>query len=274
MVFALFFLAISTVVFSTATNWKEQTENQKKKVSDLEKQVNTAKADSESRSGELAKLQADHKAEVQRWENEKTNIDQQNKTRQDEITDLRKQIELAIQNTKINGEEAQAKAKETEQLREQLKSVQGQANDYKLSITDLNDKIRVLTRELDVATQNNRQLRDRVSVLSTVIRTHNLSADTDRITRVDNPPDVEGKVSKVDARNNRVEITVGSNDGLVEGNTMYIYRVNPPDAGYIGKIELDMVDPNQGTGHVVGRTVQGKKIREGDNVTTKIRPRG
>ena len=43
MVFALFFLAISTVVYSTATNWKEETKKQKDQVNKLRTEVDTAK---------------------------------------------------------------------------------------------------------------------------------------------------------------------------------------------------------------------------------------
>jgi len=39
MAFSLIFLGISTVVFTTARNWRTATEEQKKKVSDLTKKT-------------------------------------------------------------------------------------------------------------------------------------------------------------------------------------------------------------------------------------------
>jgi multidrug efflux pump subunit AcrA (membrane-fusion protein) len=274
MIFALFFLALSTVVFTTEKNWKEETGKQKAKVSELLKNVSTVKEEAQARTEELAKAQAAHKAEAAQWELAKTNLETQNKQRQDEITDQRKALEVALQNASAHVKDAEARKAETDQLRKILDDVQKQSNEYKLRQTELNDQIRILDRELNVAKNNNRTLRDRVAALSTVIRTHNLSDDVNRIKAVDNPPDVEGEISKVDAGNSRVEITIGSDDGLVPGNTLYIYRTKGEGAGYLGKIQIDLVDPDQASAHVVGKTVSGKKLREGDHVTTKIKSRG
>jgi|SRR5579864_5993197 len=273
MVFALFFLAISTVVFSTATNWKTETEKQKATAKKLQDDLSTAKAESTNLETELNNAKNNLKVEKGTWEAQKSTLEAQNKQFQGDITDQRKSLEVALQNTKIAVEEAEARKKETDGLREHLAAVQKQANEYKLHQTDLNDRIRILEREVEVAKHNNSDLRERVAALTTVIRKHNLPTDTERITRVDNPPVVEGEISRVDPRNSRVEITIGSDDGLVEGNTLYVYRTKQPEPGYIGRIQLDAVDVDQAVGHVIDRTVQGKKIREGDNVTTKIGPR-
>jgi hypothetical protein len=273
MVFALFFLAITSVVFTTETNWKAAAAKQGDQIKKLNETVSTSKAESESINAELTKIKAAHKAELGLWEAAKANLETQNKQRQDEITAQRTDLEKALTTTGVLVQEAEARKKEADLLRTHLDAVQKQANEYKLRQTDLNDEIRVLQRDLEVAKNNNKSLRERVALLTTVLRTHNLSADTERITRADNPPDVEGQVEKVDSRNSRVEISIGSDDGLVEGNTLQIYRTSQPDPGYIGKIQIDAVDPDKAVAHVVGKTIQGKKIKEGDIVTTRISPR-
>jgi hypothetical protein len=273
MVFALFFLAITTVVFTTETNWKAAHTKQGDQIKKLQESVNTAKAEAASLGTELEKIKTAHKAELGTWDARKSELETQNKQRQDEITAQRTDLETALQNTKILVTEAEARKAETDLLRNTLDAVQKQANDFKLRQTELNDEILSLKRELDVAKNNNKALRDRVSLLTTVLRTHNLSADTERLARADNPPDVEGQVAKVDDRNTKVQITIGSDDGLVEGNTLFVYRTTQPDPGFIGKIQIDAVDPDQAVAHLIGRTNQGKKIKEGDIVTTKIGPR-
>jgi hypothetical protein len=272
MVFALFFLAITTVVFTTETNWKAKAAGQGDQIKKLNEGVNTAKAEAEARTTELGKLQETQKAQLNAWAAEKANLESQNKARQDEIQEQRTALEVALQKSLVAIREAEANKSETDLLRKQLHEVQQQANEYKLRQTDLNDQIRLLQRDVEVAKNNNKNLREQVAVLSTVLRSHNLSADTARITRADNPPEVDGHVNKVD-NNNRVEISIGSDDGLVEGNTLYVYRTAQPEPGYIGRIQIDAVDPDQAVGHVINRTVQGRKIKEGDIVTTKIGPR-
>src|SRR4051812_10427563 len=51
MVFALFFLAVSVVTFSTAKNWKDETAKLKKNIGDLQKKVADANNDVNQRKG-------------------------------------------------------------------------------------------------------------------------------------------------------------------------------------------------------------------------------
>ena len=43
MAFSLLFLGISTVVFTTATNWKGKSDDQAKKIAEIQKKLNDAK---------------------------------------------------------------------------------------------------------------------------------------------------------------------------------------------------------------------------------------
>ena len=274
MVFAIIFLTISTVVFTTATNWKEVAAKNKTEIGKLQTTVGAANDEKARIGDELAKAEQSHKTAAGQLEADKASLEAQSKQRQDEITDVRKQLEVSLTNTKIAVQEAEARKKETDQVRELLSAVQQQANDFKLRQTELNETIRVLERELDVAKINNKDLREQVGVYQAVIRDNNLSTDIGRYQRAATPPDVEGQVTRVASRGNRVEISIGSDDGLFEGAELQVYRLQAPDPGYIGKIKIDLVDPDTATGSVIGRTVQGKSIREGDSVSTKIQPRG
>src|SRR5215212_8901224 len=60
MAFALMFLGISTVVFTTATNWKQATDAQKKQVAELSKKNSDATASLGTLKTELEKAKADH----------------------------------------------------------------------------------------------------------------------------------------------------------------------------------------------------------------------
>ena len=104
------------------------------------------------------------------------------------------------------------------------------------------------------------------------MRSHGLSDDPTAYAAIESPPAVEGEVKKV-KDNKMVELTIGSNDGLVPGHEVYLFRTKPRPE-FLGKIKIMSVDPNQAVGQVIGRTVQGKKIQEGDLVSSTIRPRG
>jgi hypothetical protein len=69
-----------------------------------------------------------------------------------------------------------------------------------------------------------------------------------------------------------MEITIGSDDGLVVGHELYMYRLTPRPE-YLAKVEVVSVDPDQAVVKVIGKTYLGKKIKEGDIVSSSVKPR-
>src|SRR3954447_8130826 len=83
MAFALLFLGVSTVVFTTATNWKKETENVKQKVTELTNKNQDASAQVEALKKDLetaTKSAAESKKSLEnRIAALQTDIDQLNK---------------------------------------------------------------------------------------------------------------------------------------------------------------------------------------------------
>ena len=269
---ALVFLGVSTVVFTTATNWKAATEAEKKKVNDLSTKNRDLTAELDQFKSEMTKAQAAHKAALKQQEDQIAKLEADIKRAQDEITQSRTALEVAQQNAKLALDDSTARKSETDLLRDQKSAVEKQANEYKLRQTELNDKIRELSRMLETATNNANDLRDRVARFSTLLRQNGLSDDISTVKGLESPPTVQGEVSRVDDQNRSLEITLGSDDGLVPGHELFLYRVSPKPE-YLGKIKIIAVDPDQSVARVVGATIQGKKITEGDLVSSTIRPR-
>ncbi len=69
-----------------------------------------------------------------------------------------------------------------------------------------------------------------------------------------------------------VEISIGSDDGLVKGHKLYVFRTAENNGGrpkYLGRIELMLVTPDRAVGTVVEPAKNGIITRE-DHVTTKL----
>ena len=99
------------------------------------------------------------------------------------------------------------------------------------------------------------------------------SIDLSRLPSVggDIPSDVEGKVAKVDPKTGKsLEISIGSDDGVTWAWSCILFRTQPM-AEYLGKVRITAVDPDQAVAVVIGNTVHGKKIKEGDNVSSTLR---
>ena len=211
-------------------------------------------------------------ADKTRLESTVANQAEQNKRHLDELTAARNQQVSADQTAKSTLDEVEDKRQQTELLRTQLSAVEKQANEFKLHQAELNDRIRELERTLDTATKNNSDLRERVAKFSTLLRTNGLSDDISQIKGLESPPPVVGEVKRVDPTNRLLELTIGSDDGLVVGHQLYIFRVKPRPE-YIGKVAIVTIDPDQSVAKVIGNTFQGKKIKEGDIVSSTIKPR-
>lgn len=269
---ALVFLGVSTVVFTTATNWKEATQAERTKVSDLQRKTSDLTAQLEKTKNDYAAVQASHKAALKQQEDRIAELEASIKRTEGDIENTRRELGVAQENAKMALAEAAEEKKERDQLRDQKAAVEKQANEYKLRQTELNDQIRELTRMLQTATSNANDLRDRVARFSTLLRRNGLSDDITAVKGLESPPAVQGEVSRVDAQNRSLEITIGSDDGLVPGHELFLYRTKPQPE-FLGKIKVITVDPDQSVARVIGSTVNGKKIKEGDIVSSTIRPR-
>lgn len=269
MAFALMFLGISTVVFSTATNWKEATTKAKTQVADLQKKNNDAAAKTKELENEFAKAKTEHANAVARLQGTIAQLQADIEKIGKEATEARGEVATAQANSQTALGEAEHSRKEAERLREQKLEVEKQANDYKLRQSELNDQIRILTRERDVAKKNADALRETSAKFSALLRQHGLSDDITQVKALGSPPSVHGEVARVD-RNNRVELTIGSDDGLVVGHELFLWRLKPRSE-YLGKIRIISVDPDQAVGVVIGGTIQGKQIKEGDIVSSTFR---
>jgi multidrug efflux pump subunit AcrA (membrane-fusion protein) len=268
----LIFLGISTVVFTTAKNWKTATEEQKKKVGELQKKLTDAQAGVDAAKKDLDAAKANYDALTKNKEAEIATLQKATEVDQQQITQARQEVADAQANAKAALAEAEAHRNESQRLRQIRAAVEDQANKYKIKQADLFDRIRELERILETATKNNADLRDRVAKFSTLLRQNNISDDISQVKGTESAPPVVGEVKQTEPTNRKVVITIGSDDGLRVGHELYLFREKPRPE-YLGKITIISVDPDQAVGRVNGATYQGKKIKEGDIVSSTIKPR-
>jgi len=272
MAFALLFLGLSTVVFTTSANWKEAADKANASVKKITAEKSNLSGDLDKAKTDLDRAIAEGKAEAEKAKGSYDALQGRLVDAEKDRDKYRKDVEVAQQNARTALDEAEHYRKETDRLRTEKSAVDKVANDYKLQQTELNDRIRELERMNRTLDDNTKDLREKVARFSTLLRQHGLSDDISTVKGQASPPRVEGQVSRVDPTNRRVEITIGSDDGLVAGHELYLFR-RTPRPEYLGRIQILSVDPDQAVGKVIGNTVSGKKIQEGDIVSSTIRPR-
>lgn len=106
-----------------------------------------------------------------------------------------------------------------------------------------------------------------------VIAANGLSTDPRDYEKTGPPPTVEGLVlsTRRGKRNGTefVEISLGSDDGLLEGHDLHVYRTSKDDNKYLGKINIVYVAADRAVGTVSTRARNGS-IQRGDNVKTNL----
>jgi hypothetical protein len=82
------------------------------------------------------------------------------------------------------------------------------------------------------------------------------------------PPKVEGRVL-ASRSNGLVEISVGSDDGLMKGHEAFIYRNQGGESKFVAKIEIVQTTPDRSVGKVIPSYKKSPILRD-DNVVTKL----
>ena len=273
MIFAIGFLFLSTMIFMTEKNWKEEVTRLQAEQSKLTGQLGDQKDIKTKLENDLITAEKTRNVQVKDLEAQIANLNTETNTRQSEITAQRKEIETSLQSTSSAQQKAEAKDQETAKIREQLRAVQNEANAYKLQQLELKDKIRELELEKEAAERNNKKLREDNLTFQEIIRSNGLNTDPSYYQRRNRPlPIVDGEILQADNQNKRYQISIGKDDGIDTPDELYVYRTNPKPE-YLGVLRVQIADNDQAVATLVGSTVKGKKIMEGDIVSTTIRPR-
>jgi hypothetical protein len=268
MAFSLVFLGVSTVVFTTATNWKDKSTKQAEELKKVTGQLNDAKAKVAAAEGQLNAAKAEHSKQIADRDNQITDLDKKTKDAESEMTVARTQLETAQQTARVALAEATARKGQIDVLLDTQSKAQTQANQFSAQNIELTDQIRVLERQKATAEQNAKDLRDITARMTSFLRMKGIALEN--LSKFDPkhvPPAVEGKVIELNPTGRSMEISIGSDDGINVGQELYVFRVQPR-AEYIGKVKIVSVYPDKAVADLIGNTVNGKKVQEGDNVSS------
>ncbi|MGP0067569.1 MAG: hypothetical protein ACLQGP_28735, partial [Isosphaeraceae bacterium] len=95
MAFSLVFLGISTVVFMTSKNWKEETRKKSEEVVKVKKSLTEASAQVDAAKKELADALGQKDTATKQLSDRIRSLEDQNKRDLEQITDIRAKIAIA-----------------------------------------------------------------------------------------------------------------------------------------------------------------------------------
>ncbi|WP_435006642.1 hypothetical protein P12x_004152 [Tundrisphaera lichenicola] len=270
MAFSLVFLGVSTVVFTTATNWKDRSSKQTAEISKIQGQLRDAQTKVTDAEGKLKAAQDEHASAIKQRETLVADLEKQVTDAQTEMKLAQASLETAQTNAKLALTDATARKGQIDVLTETLTKAQNQANEFNAQNIELTDRIRILEREKATAESNAKSLKDYAGRVNAFLRVKNISMENiDKLDPNLVPPMVEGKVMELNSTGRSMEISIGSDDGLAPGQELYVFRIQPR-AEYIGKVKIVSVYPDKAVAEVIGNTVNGKKVQENDIVSSTL----
>jgi hypothetical protein len=264
-IMSIMFMTLSMAVYATHKNWKAVADG-------LQTQLQQAQAEKgqlvTAHNRRVEELSAEKDAalqQVSKLETERVSLADRNVQIQAELDNLRqtdRQQVAAVASTQALNESL---TNEVTGLRGQVRSEQ-QARDAAFAATlEATENVHQMRNELDSAVETNRQLLKDVAGKTHVMREQGINPNTEPGSVV---PTVYGQVRQVRRSGGAqfVEISIGSDDGLAEGNTLEVSR----GSRYLGRIEIVETTPDKSVGRVDRRFQQGQ-IQEGDRVATRIK---
>ena len=228
VVLSVCFMAFAGAVFATHTNWKQENAATQAKLDSKTSQMNTLQNRFEQLDAETEKLTV--VAEVQNL----TNENNQYKSRQN---DHENHANVAQEQTRIALKHAENRTNEAVTLRKENKQITDSRHE------ELKERLRLevaLKAEQEKTALLNETLKDQlrdIAQLKSALRRAGLSDTPGPIAQA-SPQDVDGRVKRV-KKNRRgtvdlVEVNIGSDDGLIKGHTLTVYR----GGKYLGELRI------------------------------------
>jgi len=276
MLMSITFMAFAVMVYTTHRNWKELVDNQEqgkprgvlhqladrvKEITDLENQID--------RLEQAGKVEKD--AKIQQIAQLETRIS----TLQELVKQLQGEKATLVQTERESAAAVQAiqtslaeKRKEVAAVRKELLEVHRARDEFFASVVKLRDEVNMATGELDRLKTRRDQMAEQITGLQRLLAYLGESEHTVE-NRATPPRRVEGRIVSLNSAEKLVEISLGSDDGILKGHVLEVFRLaNTPR--YLGRVQVLRAEPDRAVAVIVPGTQQGAFERD-DHVATQLR---
>jgi hypothetical protein len=271
LIMSLVFMGLAMAVYATHRNWKDVIEGTpgspglRTRLQQAEQKNQELIAQHNRKVEELEGEREAAEQQVRKLEAERVGLATRNQGIQAELDKLNQDIAqatAAVAATQANNDKLAA---EVTNLRQQIRTAQ-QARDaaFKETLAST-EQLHQLIGRYESAQERLQQLLQENTGLKSVMQSHNIDPKTDPSGVV---PTVDGVVSQVRRvpGDQLVEVTIGADDGLKEGDSLIVFRGNR----YLGRLAILETSPDKSVGRVERRYQQGQ-IQEGDRVATRLK---
>ena len=236
--------------------WKKQLEDEKQKNVELQSQKKDLQ-------GEIATQEAAKRQEIAKLEAELNELMLQNDSLKDTYNARAKELSDLLTKVKDQHDILDSLREENGQMRGDIKETRGVIDKQLEKYLILTEKLHQSEGEQRRLEERRQQLLQELTLAESVLKANSLTKHTPI---EDTPPPIDGVITAVKRMKDKifVEVTVGSDDGIRQGNTMEVFR----GGRYLGQIEIVRTTPDKSVGRV-DRSRQQGEIRAKDRVETR-----
>jgi len=276
LVLSLLFMTFAGAVFTVHQNWRAKHDQ-------LSKTLDSTRGELNNFHEELVNARREFETKLAEEIQKAGTLDARNKTLEVQVTQLTSQNEQLQQQqatqtglAESKAQEAMFRQQEAEKQRVENSKMQTRLDELAGENRELRDTLFVKEEAYRVLNRTYESGLARLAFLTQVVSKAGLETNPEVVAKQAAPaPPVDGLVTRI--RTNRanrvefVEISLGSDDGLVKGNEMDLIRVIGQDRSeWLGRIRIVDLGPDWAVGEVILPSKNGI-IKGGDNVTTKLR---
>ena len=261
------FMTMGMMVYATHRNWQDEVTrtgdnpgyrkvlgNDKAKLLELQ-------AEKDRLMTALATEKKAHMEMLAKVENQRQVLADSNTKLVADKDAVSKQLDAAVADLMQAQDARVALRDENGKLREDLRLANKATADQFKNATALEDKLNIALGQLADLKTRNEQLATLVARAKLLAQQFNVSLENfDQ-----RPPSMRGQVLAVD-QDNRVEISLGSDDGLRSGNMLEVFR----DSKYLGRMQVLETHPHRAVGKIL-KEYQQDVIHTGDEVATRFK---
>ncbi len=274
-VMSLIFMSFAVAVYATHVNWKKVVDNADPLPGE-NKGLNQRLQDEKARYQELKdkfdRLQADYAAEKDAQVQVRGKLEAENETLKHDMRLLEeeqaKQQEAVREATAAMNAALDTAAKlreETIRRRDEIREAEHQRDAHFDNVQKLTDELHAAVNKRESLKRISDQLAADLAKAKRVLRHHDLTVETNIAST---PPQIDGLVTAVQS-GGLVEISLGSDDGLMEGHDLNMIRPTPSGSTYVGKIRVIRTAADKSVCKVIPEFLKTQPQR-GDRVTTKL----